>query len=169
MIPDLLPTKLHPPAAPPKGIHRARLTERLNNLAYFERTLLPVLDDFQATKKRPFWPSRSAWYSASPLSCIWSSSPTKTAGCRWPGCAEVPRFTPAAVADNLAHTMGLDLNPEDLARLDVRIEGWVASLRWRPWRCRGRSPSKCLTGRVSNRMWCIWTIRKQECRRRVLK
>jgi LuxR family maltose regulon positive regulatory protein len=39
------------------------------------------------------------------------------------------RFTPGEAATFLNDVMGLDLSHEDIANLDVRIEGWIAGLQ----------------------------------------
>jgi LuxR family maltose regulon positive regulatory protein len=52
------------------------------------------------------------------------------------------RFTKAEVAVFLNDLMGLDLSPEDIAALDARTEGWIASLQLAALSLQGRQDRK---------------------------
>ena len=86
--------------------------------------------------------SSRAWRSSSSTSrrrCTWSSAPAPTRRCPWPGCgpaASSPRSArPTSASPTtrrrayLADATGLELDASDVAALEARTEGWIASLQ----------------------------------------
>ena len=115
------------------------LTPLINHLAQIEHPFYLVLDDYHLVQDQVVHQMVSFLLDHRPTPMHLVISTRADPRCLWPGCAARSEllelrqadlcFTTQEAADFLNHTMGLQVSPEDTARLTARTEGWIAGLQ----------------------------------------